>query len=320
MIDNIDLKILSAIDTNARATYSELSKQLKISKSKVQYRLTNLINQGIIKKFVTQPSLNKLGFFLSKFYLVLSGMNLTERENLVRSLCEEEDISWVAKTKGQWDLMIGVFVRNSKELLEVKKKILLKYGNKIESIDLTLLGEGHTSPRQYLFKTKKSRVVKEYSGELVPGVELKKDEKEILKFISEDARFNYLDLCEKVNLDVKTVKKRLKGLMDKGIIQGFVTFLDVKKLGYQFFKICIFLKDSKDMEKIIQFGLNHPNVIHVIESVGSWDLEFEVETKSFEELFYLEEELINSFSDSIKKIYSTIIEEEVKLEFVPKKI
>ena len=320
MVDDIDLKILSAIDTNARASYSELAKQLKIHKSKVQYRLTNLINQGIIKKFVTQPSLNKLGFFLAKFYLVLSGMNSEEKKNFLNELCKEESICWVAKTHGQWDVMIGVFVKNSKELLKIKKGILTKYGKNIESLDLCLLGEGHTSPREYLFKTRKSQPIKEYSGEEFLKEELTKKEKEILKLISDNARFNYLDICGKLKIDAKTLKKRIKKLKEKGIIQGYVTFLDVKKLGYQFFKICIFLKNMKDAEKIIQFGVNHPNVIHVIETVGSWEIEFEVETKSFEDLFLLEEELKNTYPKSIKKTISTIIEDEMKLEFIPKNL
>lgn len=59
-IDDIDSRILSTIDTDARLTYAKLAKKTGISKSKVQYRLANLMEKGIIKKFVTQPSLNRL--------------------------------------------------------------------------------------------------------------------------------------------------------------------------------------------------------------------------------------------------------------------
>jgi|WetSurMetagenome_2_1015567.scaffolds.fasta_scaffold127799_2 DNA-binding Lrp family transcriptional regulator len=319
MVDEVDLKILSAIDTNARITYSKLSKQLNLSKSKTQYRLNSLIKEGIIKKFVTQPSLNKLGFFLAKFYLVLSGMNLEEKAAFFDSLYKEDKICWVAKTQGQWDVMIGVFVRNVNELLKIKKEILSKYGNYIESIDLSLLGEGYTSQRKYLFPINQnfSKTIKDYAGTNFVQENLSDNEKKILKLISNNARFNYVDVCEKTKMDVKTIKKRIKQLEEKNIIQGYVTFLDIKKLGYQFFKICIYLKNQEELEKIINFGINHPNVVHVIEVIGSWELEFEVETKSFDELFKIEDELKNKFSKSIKKTVPIIIEEEIKLDFIP---
>jgi len=322
MIDEVDLKILSAIDTNARMTYIQLSKQLKLNKSKVQYRLSNLINEGIIKKFVTQPSLNKLGFFLAKFYLILSGMSSEEKNLFLDSLCKEKRICWVAKTQGQWDVMIGVFVKNVKELLFIKKEILRKYSRNIESLDVSLLGEGYTSQRKYLFtiNPQNSKIIKDYVGEFSTSEKLNDHEKKILQLISNNARFNYVNLCEKLKLDVKTLKKKIKTLEDKKIIQGYVTFLDIKKLGYQFFKICIYLKNHEDLDKIINFGLNHPNVVHVIETIGSWDLEFEIETKSFEDLFKIEEEIKNKYPESIRKTISTIIEDEIKLDFVPSEL
>jgi DNA-binding Lrp family transcriptional regulator len=103
----------------------------------------------------------------------------------------------------------------------------------------------------------------------------------------------------------------------KGIIQGFVTFLDSKKIGYQFFKICISLQDQDALAHIVSFGIQHPNVVHVIETIGSWEIEFEVETKNFEDLFILQNELKNAFAPAIKKTTSIIIVEEKKLTFIP---
>ena len=67
-IDAIDKKILFELDTNARMSYSDLGKKLRIGKNNVQYRVNKLSEAGVIKKFVVQPSLAKIGLFLGKIF------------------------------------------------------------------------------------------------------------------------------------------------------------------------------------------------------------------------------------------------------------
>jgi len=73
-LDLTDRKILLELDTNARASFSEVGKKAGIGKNNVQYRTKRLVEDGIIKKFVTQFSLGKLGLFLGKIYLQLAGL------------------------------------------------------------------------------------------------------------------------------------------------------------------------------------------------------------------------------------------------------
>mgnify|MGYP001567171561 FL=1 len=65
-LDKIDRKILLELDTKARSSFNEIAKKLGIGKNNVQYRVKRLMEDGIIKKFVTQFSLGKLGLFLEK--------------------------------------------------------------------------------------------------------------------------------------------------------------------------------------------------------------------------------------------------------------
>ena len=60
-----------------------------------------------------------------------------------------------------------------------------------------------------------------------------------------------------------------------------------------------------------------PNVIHIIESLGPWEVELEVETESLEDFYNLTHEIRNKFSDIIKKTESVIISNEMKLDYFP---
>ena len=60
-----------------------------------------------------------------------------------------------------------------------------------------------------------------------------------------------------------------------------------------------------------------PNVIHIIQSLGPWELELEIETESLDDFYNLTHQIRNEYSDIIKKTESVIIYNEMTLEFFP---
>src|SRR3989344_9132817 len=125
--------------------------------------------------------------------------------------------------------MIGMYVENIKQFNQIKKDFFKKYEKFIPSYDIIFLVEGYTSQRTYLLDKKSpSKIVEKFIGE--KKYELDTKDKKILSLIANDARFNYLDIAKKVNLNIKTVMKRIKELENDGVIRGYVTFLDPKKI------------------------------------------------------------------------------------------
>lgn len=317
-LDLLDKKILLEIDTDARKSYSEIGKKLKIGKNSVQYRISRLINQGIIKKFVIQPSLAKLGLFLGKIYLQLSGYTKEEEQTLYEYLKKNKKISWIAKCEGRWDLMIGTYVPDMSMFIDIKKDFFERFEKFITSYDIVFLGEGHTSQRSYLINKKRiiSDKVTTFMGK--EKTKVKDEDLRILKYVANNARFNYTDIANQFNINVKTAQKKIKQLEKDEIIQGYVTFIDPKKIGYNFFKLCIYLKNYQNkLNKFIKYCLELPNSVHVIESLGPWEIELEVETKSLEDFYEITHNIRNNFSDIIKKTESVIISNEIKLDFFP---
>ena len=127
-----------------------------------------------------------------------------------------------------------------------------------------------------------------------------------------------MDLVKEFKINIKTAQRKISDLEKKGIIQGYVTFLDMHKVGYNFFKLCIFLKNyEKKIDEFIKYCLELPNVVHVIESLGHWEIELEIETETLQDFYSLTHQIRNDFSEIIKKTESVIITEEKKLDFFP---
>lgn len=316
-LDKIDRKIILELDTKARVSFNEIAKKLGIGKNNVQYRIKRLLEDGVIKKFVTQFSLGRLGLFLGKIYFQLSGFTEETEKELYTYLINDKRISWVAKSEGRWDLMIGAYIESLKQLNEVKKDFFKKYEKYVTSYDIVFLVEGYTSQRTYLLNKKSQvKIIEKFIGDEKIGLDSK--DKRILHLIANNARFNYLDIAKELKINVKTFQRRIKNLEENGVIQGYVTFLDPKKIGYNFFKLCIYLQNYEHKFNIfLKSCIELPNVIHVIESLGPWEVELEIETETLQDFYNLTHNIRNKFSDIIKKTESVIIPNEMKLDFFP---
>src|SRR3989344_1720756 len=285
-LDLVDKKIILELDTNARASFSEIGKRLGIRKNNVQYRVKRLLEDGVIQKFVVQFSLGTLGLMLAKMYLQLSGFSKETEKELYGYLLNDKRISWIAKTEGRWDLMIGTYVESLKQFDSIKKDFFKRYEKYITSYDVVFLVEGYTSQRTYLLNRKSTP-------------------KKIEKFIG----------AKTININIKTVQRRIKELEKKGVIQGYVTFLSPKIIGYNFFKLCISLQNYESkFNYFLTYCMELSNVIHIIESLGPWEVELEIETESLEDFYELTHKIRNDFSDIIKKTESVIISNEMKLD------
>lgn len=320
-LDLLDRRILLEMDTNARASFSEVGKKLRIGKSNVQYRLARMIADGVIKKFSPMVSNAKLGFMLGKFFLQLSGFEKVKEEEFYRYLMGDKRLIWIAKCEGRWDLMLGAYVKDISELDDIKWDLFERFERYINSYDAVFTVDAQVSQRSYLVHMNPKSIapkqkISEYIGR--GAADLDMDDKRILLAISNDARYDYADLGKKLGLNPKTIQKRIRRMEDIGVINGYVVHPNLNALGIGFYKVCIYLKDYHGKyDGFVEHCLQLPNVVHVIETLGPWDVELELETESVQEFYDTLKGIRNRFSDIIKKTEFVIITDEMKLELVP---
>ncbi|MGM0876950.1 MAG: Lrp/AsnC family transcriptional regulator [Bacillota bacterium] len=69
-IDDIDKKILELLTFNGRMSYSDIGKELELSRVSVRERIHQLINYGVIEKFSVVINSEKMGKNVSAFFEV----------------------------------------------------------------------------------------------------------------------------------------------------------------------------------------------------------------------------------------------------------
>jgi Lrp/AsnC family transcriptional regulator for asnA, asnC and gidA len=105
-LDEIDMKILSALYADASISVPRLSKQLGVNLSVTYSRINRLQKRGIIERFTILVNEDKLGLSAS----AMAGINIDpkQRESVIAELEKLESLRLMREITGRFDLWINL--------------------------------------------------------------------------------------------------------------------------------------------------------------------------------------------------------------------
>ena len=130
-----------------------------------------------------------------------------------------------------------------------------------------------------------------------------KKDKKILYELDKDSRKSFAQIGKVVGMNPLTVRYRVNKMVEKGIIQKFVTITNVTKLGRSMYKLQFRLQnaDNEKTHKIMKFLENSPKVSWIGRFQGPYDLSFIAQVTNQLELQELLDKLHKNFSSFIMK-------------------
>ncbi|MDR9794581.1 Lrp/AsnC family transcriptional regulator [Aeribacillus sp. FSL M8-0254] len=135
-IDHIDKQILEKLHENSRISYTDLGKEIGLSRVAVQARINNLIEKGIIEKFTTVINPTKIGMHVSAFFNV--EVEPQYLEEVAQKLAEEHAVTSLYHMTGPSKLhMHGIFKNNQEMEKFLTKKLYPMRG--VVSVDCQIL-------------------------------------------------------------------------------------------------------------------------------------------------------------------------------------
>lgn len=275
--------ILRQLELNARIPFSKIGKKTRMSQQRISYAVDSLIRKNIIKQFYTLIDYSRLNVINFRVYFKVSYATEAEFEELIDHLKQEPCTSWIATGGGRYDLICTFFAPNPSNFNKTLKEIMRKFSNELE--DYTILTSIVTREfgRKYLFPVPHT-IHKEIivGGDREPEV-LDNTDLMILNLIAQNARISAVEIGGKLQLTAKTVIKKIKKLIKKELIKGFKPTLNIRGMGYMGFILNIrshnIVPEIED--KLIDYLKMHPNVVSVVKTLGEWDLEIQIEVKSW---------------------------------------
>ncbi len=122
MFDELDEKIILALESNSRVSFRELAKTLGSSTSTVALRVKRMESSGIIRRYAADLDREKLGFDLTALIeITIRGQPLLKVQAQIARLPQVVSV-W--DITGHFDSIVLVRVRNRRELSATVKKIL----------------------------------------------------------------------------------------------------------------------------------------------------------------------------------------------------
>jgi len=321
-LDKKDKEILFELSKNSRQPFSVIAKSVRLSKETCTYKIHRLEKEGVISNFLTLISLSKLGLSHYKIYFQFHGASKNITDLIIIDFNNYYKINWVAKCTGVFDLIISILCRDVKEFNSEKNKILQKYNKYIQNYSVGIMADTYVYGKNYLVESKINYLEdKKMIGEEII-IKLDKSDKEILRLLVNDSRISSMDISKKLNLNIKTVISRIKLLEKKGIISGYDIFLNFNKVNLKYYKLFISINKMiiEKYNEFLAYCKNNRHIVYLVENVGSWELEPEIEIDSEDKFYEIVDDIKNKFPNFIKRIDIVKITKDYKHIYVPEEV
>jgi Lrp/AsnC family transcriptional regulator for asnA, asnC and gidA len=151
-IDNVDLKIISLLNEDAKTPYTEIAKKVFVSSGTVHVRMKKLEDMGVVKSATLNIDFSKLGYDISAFlgiYLEKSSLY----DTVIEKLNGIAEVVSAYYTTGNYSIFAKIICRDTNHLRLVLDKI-----QKVDGIDRTetliVLEESINRPISFFNKEK----------------------------------------------------------------------------------------------------------------------------------------------------------------------
>lgn len=132
--------------------------------------------------------------------------------------------------------------------------------------------------------------------------ELDLKDSKILFELDKNSRKSYSEIAKKVGVSKQVVKFRVERMIERGIIEEFITTWNIGALGYTDYAILFKFKGATkdDENQIINYFKESNNVSWVVSTEGQWDLLINTRWKTIADYFDFLQQFTYKFGGKIK--------------------
>ena len=123
MADAIDLKIISRLQLNSRASFVEIGKQIGLSPSSVRERVQKLEETNVIKAYKIQLNYNKLGYGLE--VMIMLKMFSGKLKDFNKQVHDFPEIKELFRITGPHNIFMKVVLKDQSHLQQFIDRLLL---------------------------------------------------------------------------------------------------------------------------------------------------------------------------------------------------
>src|SRR3989344_2923810 len=283
-LDKKDKLIMRELERDSRSSYSEIGKAVGLSGETVEYRFPRLQRAGLILRAFAEPNLAKLGLKTYRLYLKAQDMNEKTEGDLASYLSSLRGAQWFAEVDGDWDYAVRLSLPSEFALLQALQALRKKFGPFIKSKSLALSAYQTYLPASYLTGAPRPSAPAQIREEKEESID--ETDRKILSCLFENSRLKTTEIASSAGISPDAVLYRINSLKKKGIIRMFSCWFNRRLLGYGYYKVLIWLQNTgeEDETRLLNYCLQHPNIVFINHVLGDWDLELDIDAKDPQQL------------------------------------
>jgi DNA-binding Lrp family transcriptional regulator len=303
MLDKKDKKILYELTLDARRPLTGIRKNTSMSEPAMNYRIKRMMNSGIISGFKPLVCVDKLGMNLYRVYLRTKNKEHNGDGELIEHMKNNRNVFALHSTVGKWDLIIDFVAKNSKEFFSTLASSCNRFHGIIGDCQILNAVCSARFKRKYLADyIGNAKTAHVFEGENERD-KLDGNDLNILKRLSLDGRAKNFDIAKKTGINQTTVKKRIKRMEEKGIIQGVSARVHPIRFGAYSKKFLIKMSDFPSVyDRLVEFSKSEPNVVGLDRVIGSWNYELSAECNGRDQVSEVTKKIKGTFSDVIEEM------------------
>lgn len=308
-----DLKLLSHLDLHGRASYSDIARNIKVSKQVARYKVARLEREQFILGYYPLVDHSTLGLSTYRIYMNFQNTPPALRSKIIRSLKEIDQLWAIVRISGKWDLALGVSVVSKEVFYRVWTKILSCCQPHLRDYTVQLYEPVYYFPKGYICDEPTKDIFLTAGNSAVVAID--DIDISILKELSLNARTPALEIARKLNLAAELLLRRIKRLEKTGVIKAYRALVSTEQLGYVNYKAEIRLVNYGVLGSVIEYCKNHPNIYQVEKTIGGEMIDVEFHVRGLHHFH----ELIDQFQEHFDVQffdYITVISEE-KMNYMP---
>ena len=295
--------VLASVDLRADAPIGLIRRASGLREHAVRYALRALIDRKVITP-LPFVNLHRLGFTVYTLFFTIGGQNRGTHEALISSLISARQVLWAGEFAGEFQYGIGFAAKNIGDLTRFLSDISQKHGAIFQDRALSAPTSSTIYSRRYLSADRRAADSIRITGDSSEPSRIDSLDAKILSALTSYGALSRRQLALKIQVPLSTVELRIQKLKAEGIIVREIYSVDAAKFDMTSYKLLLYTKglDTELTRRIDSFCRANPYVTSLIESLGSWGYEIDIDVYRPEELSQVVQQAHEAFGASIQTI------------------
>jgi len=317
-MQKIDSNFIYLKSENTRMQLTDMSHLLKKSPQRLKYIQSTMEKEGILTQPYALIDYSFFGLILFRVYFKGGYISENDRARIVRSLAENDYVTSIYELTS--DLVVE-FASPNPSRFNKELRSIAALAKTLTDYQIVLNLVTYMLPRKYL--TSRSTLQNMFFERIIGGDRPKElfsdNEMGIFRLMLREPDARIVHLAEETGMNPRTVKTTMQKLMDRKILRGIYTDIDLSKIGYN--RIRLFLKlhnlEKRRERELVKFCINANEVVQLNKTVGDWDMEIDLEVSDSRKSRLLVMQLRENFRDLIARFDLTEFYTFYKRSYLP---